>query len=36
VVDEFIAWVNANPASGKKPAAETMLKFLEGVFPCAK
>ena len=36
VVDEFIAWVNANPANGKKPAAETMLKFLEGVFPCAK
>ncbi len=36
VVDEYIAWANANPANGPKPAAETMLKFLEGVFPCGK
>jgi len=36
VVDEYIAWANANPANGSKPAAETMLKFLEGVFPCGK
>ena len=36
VVDEYIAWANANPANGSKPAAETILKFLEGVFPCGK
>lgn len=36
VVDEYIAWANANPSYGSKPAAETMLKFLEGVFPCGK
>jgi hypothetical protein len=36
VVDEYIAWVNTNPANGSKPAAETMLRFLEGVFPCKK
>jgi len=36
VVDEYIAWANANPSNGPKPAAETMLKFLEGVFPCGK
>jgi len=36
VVDEYIAWANANPANGPKSAAETMLKFLEGVFPCGK
>lgn len=36
VVDEYIAWVNTNPANGPKSAAETMLQFLEGVFPCGK
>jgi hypothetical protein len=36
VVDEYIAWANANPANGPKSAAETMLKFLEGIFPCKK
>lgn len=36
VVDEYIAWANASPSNGPKPAAETMLKFLEGVFPCSK
>jgi Rap1a immunity proteins len=36
VVDEYIAWANANPATGTQSAAETMLQFLEGVFPCAK
>ncbi len=36
VVDEYIAWANANPANGTQPAAETMLRFLEGVFPCGK
>jgi hypothetical protein len=36
VVDEYIAWANADPANGPKPAAETMLRFLEGVFPCKK
>jgi len=36
VVDEYIAWANANPANGPKSAAETMLQFLEGVFPCGK
>lgn len=36
VVDEFIAWARANPASGSAPAAESILGFLEGVFPCEK
>lgn len=36
VVSEYVAWANANPANGPKSAAETMLKFLEGVFPCTK
>ena len=36
IVDEYIAWANADPANGPKPAAETMLRFLEGVFPCKK
>lgn len=36
VVEEYIAWVKTNPANGPKPAAETMLRFMEGVFPCGK
>jgi hypothetical protein len=36
VIEEYVAWTQANPDSAKKPAAETILRFLAGRFPCGK
>ena len=36
VIEEYVAWADANPAGAKKPAAETILRFLAGRFPCGK
>lgn len=34
VLDEFLAWVKANPQINKDPAAASVLKFLSTRFPC--
>lgn len=36
VIEEYVAWTQANPETAKKPAAETILRFLAGRFPCGK
>lgn len=36
VIQEYVAWVDANPNAAKAPAAETVLRFLSGKFPCGK
>lgn len=36
VIKEYVAWAEANPAYGNQPAADTILRFLGGRFPCAK
>jgi len=34
VLDEYVAWAEANPAIGNMPAAESALRFLAERFPC--
>jgi hypothetical protein len=36
VIQEYIAWSDANPKLAKLPAAETILRFLSTKFPCGK
>lgn len=36
VIQEYVAWTEAHPMTAKKPAAETILRFLAGRFPCGK
>lgn len=36
VVTEYVAWVDANPKYAQQPAADTILRFLAGRFPCGK
>lgn len=34
IVDEFVMWARSKPESGNKPAANEILQFLAGRFPC--
>ena len=36
VIQEYVAWSDANPKLAKAPAAETILRFLSSKFPCGK
>lgn len=36
VIQEYVAWADANPAYADQPAADTILRFLGGRFPCGK
>ncbi|MGV1017553.1 MAG: Rap1a/Tai family immunity protein [Fluviibacter phosphoraccumulans] len=36
VIQEYVAWSDANPKYAKDPAADTILRFLAGRFPCGK
>jgi hypothetical protein len=36
VIQEYVAWVDANPKQAKVPAAETILRFLTSKYPCGK
>ena len=36
VIQEYVAWADANPKAAKAPAAETILRFLSTKFPCGK
>ena len=36
VIDEYVAWADANPKYATHPAADTILRFLAGRFPCGK
>lgn len=36
VIQEYVAWAEANPKLAKVPAAETILRFLSTKFPCGK
>jgi len=36
VIQEYVAWADANPKYAKDPAADTILRFLAGKFPCGK
>ena len=36
VIQEYVKWAEANPAYANQPAADTILRFLGGRFPCAK
>ena len=35
-IDEYVAWADANPKFAQQPAADTILRFLAGRFPCGK
>jgi len=34
VIKEYVTWADANPKYAKDPAADTILRFLGGRFPC--
>lgn len=34
VVQEYVAWVKADPTVADQPAAQTMLRFMAQKFPC--
>jgi hypothetical protein len=34
VIQEYVAWADANPKYAKDPAADSILRFLGGRFPC--
>jgi hypothetical protein len=36
VIQEYVAWAKAHPKYAKDPAADTVLRFLGGRFPCGK
>lgn len=36
VIQEYVAWSDANPKQAKVPAAETILRFLASKYPCGK
>ena len=36
VIEEYVAWADANPKYAQQPAADTILRFLAGRFPCGK
>ena len=36
VIQEYVAWAQAHPKYAKDPAADSILRFLGGRFPCAK
>jgi len=36
VIQEYVTWAKAHPKYAKDPAADTLLRFLGGRFPCAK
>ena len=36
VIQEYVTWAKANPKYAKAPAADTILRFLGGRFPCGK
>ena len=36
VIQEYVAWADANPKYAQQPAADTILRFLAGRFPCGK
>lgn len=36
VIEEYVAWTVANPQYAEQPAADTILRFLAGRFPCGK
>lgn len=36
VIQEYVAWSDANPKFANAPAAETILRFLAGKYPCSK
>lgn len=36
VIQEYVTWADAHPAYSKEAAADTILRFLGGRFPCPK
>lgn len=36
VIKEYVTWADANPSFAEQPAADTILRFLGGRFPCSK
>lgn len=36
IIEEYVAWADANPKYAQQPAADTILRFLAGRFPCGK
>jgi Rap1a immunity proteins len=36
VIQEYVQWSDANPKYANDPAADTILRFLAGRFPCNK
>ena len=36
VIQEYVAWADANPIYSKDAAADSILRFLGGRFPCPK
>ena len=36
VIQEYVTWAEANPTYAEQPAADTILRFLGGRFPCGK
>ena len=36
VIKEYVAWADANAKYAKDPAADSILRFLGGRFPCAQ
>ena len=36
VIQEFITWADANTKYANEPAADSVLRFLAGKFPCGK
>ena len=36
VIEEYVAWADANAKYAQHPAADTILRFLAGRFPCGK
>jgi len=34
VIKEYVTWADANPKYAKDPAADSILRFLGGRFPC--
>lgn len=36
IIQEYVNWAEANAKYAKEPAADTILRFLAGRFPCGK
>lgn len=36
VIQQYVEWAKANPKYAKDPAADSILRFLGGRFPCGK